>query len=568
MNNRTGIKLTAVLMLMVFWFNSWIGVAWGKTWNKQPAAANYLKLPVQQNAEILFVDNNYVIIKERQAGSKYKITVMDKRYAKIIKTYSLAFAGYGWDSWSNPGAGRYILVRQAGGNYYYNYLVDILTGVSKALPKTSLDSELTGGPSAKGVVIRDGEVTSILNIKTGEFVKLGEERVKTFGWDRNGDYFGYIKDGLLQIFNVSTMQPVTIAGREGKELSFAEWTSDGKGILYEADGLLKVYKLSGSTKVLGEFNPVPEGQFLMPDPVQWNPQKTKAAIQDMSDKIYIYDVTGDVYGTVYKPQPDFDTKFGAGLMDVFWSPDGADIKFLSYRNLGKMQYTNGNVYLYDKDGLYEELKLKSSKDFTFYKNYLLFLTDIEMMGTADVFAHKLAVYDLQKRQLHLIDKVGRFEVTPDKQKVLLYKEYPADSGPVYLLDEQNWKLGKPVPGLTWNWGLFVNGKRIIISPGKSNTRSISAFDSNKSKNINLLTVRNNEQFYLTYGKNIVLIYVPGRQKVYFYNGLKLWSINVKGQIVGNYGHFQAPQLALGEKEYYYLERVKGKTYFRMAKIKP
>jgi len=40
--------------------------------------------------------------------------------------------------------------------------------------------------------------------------------------------------------------------------------------LYETDGLLKVYKLSSFTQVPGEFNPVPEGPFLMPDPVKNN----------------------------------------------------------------------------------------------------------------------------------------------------------------------------------------------------------------------------------------------------------------------------------------------------------
>lgn len=602
MRYRAGVFFAGLVTALVLTIVSPVSAKTYQTIN--PLVQTTFSKQVLASTEVLNVAENYVVIKEQKSFGNYTVTVIDRAAGKTAGTYSLLLPGFGWDSW-NYSKDRYFIVRRLinqEGKRYYNYRVDILTGKIDYLPTTSADSEIITPPQSLwfrgldlkpletvvpqgetfGVLIRDIDKYLICNIKTRVSYELGRiDQIKPFGWSPGGKYYAYVHNNRLMLFMPESMKAITVSlvnvnsdgekavtGSEAQSDEnspvFLAWTPDGKSIFFAQNGKLALYKIDGTYQVLGEFNPVTEGPPENPEAVQWNPLGNKAAIQDQTNRMYIYDlVTGDVK-IVNKLKSDMPGTYGAGLMDVFWKSDGTDIQFLSYRSMGKMQFINDDLFIAHNNS-FSQVDLKGADSLSYYKGYLLFLTDIEMMGTADKFAHGLGIYDFEAGKLFTIPNVGRYEVI-EGNKLLVYKDFFEQDGRPFLVDEKNWRISKVVPlPVPMGFDVTVNGKKISMVQYKNGTSKIISYDLNSGQMETLLSLTKKEQAYFDSDKNIETIYIPARKTIYLYNGSNLLNIKTAGILTS--GLFYSPHIMIDNSQYYFMENVGGKTYFKMGKVK-
>lgn len=597
-----GIKITALLTVPVLILNLFPFEAKAATESSGLETVTLKSQIVSKNApniamtktvfkdtEIFELENKYLVIRERKSFGEYIITVLDKNTCEQINFYSIKFKGSGWDSWSYSKS-RYQIVRRIvaeGSNSYYTYLVDLVSGNINELPIMSVDSNLilppeslyvrdeylrmkevslqNGGNIYNTILFRDSDKYIVYNLEKESSATLGfADTIKPFGWNSDGTYLAFVDNSNLKLYNSKTDEVQTIVRNQDGNAGFLTWCPDGKGFFFYIDGRLKYMKMNGEVSDIGSYEPVLDGPPEKPSLAQWNPALTKVAIQDKTSKIYLIDISKDDVRIIDKPESDFDSSYGAGLMDIFWTPDGTDIKFMSYRSMGKMQYINDDLYIKNQQGNFELISVNGADDFTYYKHYILFLSDISMMGSYDKFAQKLGVYNLNSGKLTYIDDIEKYEITPDNNSVILYKNIFNGNGAGYLLDENTMEPGKTISGVYWGAIKTVGGRFVFQSLTPNGEITFSVLDSSKMQTNKILSFNDKEQYFVTGNEKVMAFYVPSRKKIFFYNGVQLSSIDITGKLVAEM--FGYPLINSDGTIFCYIEELQGTYSLKLEKI--
>lgn len=527
---------------------------------------------VEKDTEIFEIEDKYLVIRERKAYGDYFITVLEEDTYKQINAYSLQVKGSGWDNWSYSDT-RYQVLRRAVSEEvasYASYMVDLVAGTAKVLPFMSTDSELLPSAAVPVVLYRDSDQFLMYNLEKGASTSIGStQKVKPYEWNQDGTEFAFADDGALKMYLAKTGEIKLID--KNKVTGFLGWCPDGNGFLYYTDGLLKYMQINGVAFNVGTYDPVLEELFNYPAMLQWNPSHSKAAIQDKTNKMYLLDFTDGTLNkanikTIHKPEQDSEHTYGADLMDVFWSADGSDIQFMSYRVMGKMQYINDDFYIKNRQGKFELVSVNGADQITYYKNYILFLTEVSMMGTFDKFSEKMGIYDLNTGKLVYIDKIEKFEVTPDRNHVILYKNYFSENSQSSLLDESTLQPGKILPGIYWGSVNQAGGKLIFAASTPLGVTTFSVLNLSKTEADAFLTFNDREQYLVNTNKNksLMAFAAPGRNLIYVHNGFELAAFKVAGTLMTP--PFISSNIDSSGAVISYIEEIQGQKYLKVQSV--
>lgn len=560
-------KICLVLLALIYGVTTGLNPAEA---SKQKKVAS-LKLSVSKDTELYQPDPNHLVLREALGSSAYKCTVLNQGTLQVLRSYRVAVKGEGYDSWTTfQDNGRFLLIQrltQAGSGQYNNSLLDLITGQLIQLPTTSVENQISLIPAGKsapwGVMIWEPDALKVQELKTNKVRTIGH-RGKPLGWNPQGEYLVYSERGLLQVYHYAKAEVTTIAGEFTGPNLFFTWAPDGKRVFYYDSGQLRIYGLTGQSQILAPFKPIFEGPLMeSPSIVQWNPKKTIVTFQDQSQVIHWYDLTTNTYRSIPKPDQRVDTTYGGGLLDIYWNPQGTELKFLTDRRIGKMQWTNNNLYV-PRQGVYQTVYLNGSAKFSYFKQYLLFQTDIEMMGSSDQFAHKLGVYDFTSGKLTLVDKISDYQLSPDGKRIIVYQDTGLGfAGQAYLLSERDWKVAGQIKGLKQGW-LKVQNKAVYLVPGPKGSTLVYGCDLNTMKTTRLLSIGKNEAYQLHVDGQGAVFSFPWRKKLMMYNGQRVVEKRLNGT-VAEIGSL-APRVLPDGRTYVYMEQVKQQYYLQLGRF--
>ncbi len=562
------------------------------------SAPTFMQLQINSNTTVDYVYGNNVVLKEKISDTFYKIDVLDRTTYKVSKTYPLKFdKSVQWNRGVNS---RYAIIskvvydRQSTLDHYW---LDLLSGEYRKVVTTTGNYQITPFTSGVGVLVKENSQYTVINPKLNRVI-TGIDPVK---WDPTSDYMAYFnQEGLLQLLNVKTMEATSIPGlkntdfiatdtpspwvhsvtlingpyilpkdvinqtsriedlnfdgvfhvKTGLELKkgilILGWTPDLKGVIYAEDSQIKYFTADYYHQVIGPFEPI-NFHPSTTEAVCANPEKTKIIIQDGSNRAYVLDLKKTVFESVY-PKP-----FSAAK--IVWGPQGA-IYYTYQANSAEHYYSTG-FYKSENGKIVNSGVGDYMGNPIFFKNrWVFFPTDLELPGHFDYYIHGIGIYDLKTGQYRKIpgSSIG---VTPDGTKVVL-------DG--YYLEEGTWKLTTQMVKYAPMQGPVINGKvltyYVINGDWYHGNKYQTAFDHTTGKwDTNLSKVK--IDVFDAVGHSVAIYGYVSKNRIYLYNGKKLWYKTTNGQILKT---TVKPTLTPDEKDYYYVVKLKDKYYFVLSKV--
>jgi hypothetical protein len=359
-------------------------------------------------------------------------------------------------------------------------------------------------------------------------------------WGESGRYSVFYKDGKLMLLNAANMKQNEVCKDDNENDMFLDWLPNDKGIIFVDDNEIKLY-LVNENRVEDTGIAVPEFENFRYwgkdnlDVITWNKAKTKFAI-NARGKINYFDLKNNKkeeqdisqqINEIVKQKPNTNKE----MLELVWNPDDDKIGIIGFRNvyldrLDAMLVWNGSEYL--------NINIGTAMETSYYKNYVLFYSDIFLRDDSLMLPFSITMYDLKTKKLYTIQNVRYTKITPDGKNILAFtcksKEDLNFSG-AYLVDETKHKLGKAVPGPEVMPYSSKNEKWLYISEDMQTysvfnfstlkKESLVIFNKTQSSSLDWMDIRANGK------SNYMFIWKDKLKAMYIYD---FWNSLTKIQI--------------------------------------
>jgi hypothetical protein len=450
---------------------------------------------------VIDADKDYVCVGQNlPSAKKVKMSVISKNNYKVVKTYSFDYYA-NWNRHNDDAAPlentRYSLLSYPSGkNLYKNYILDMVTGKKLQLlqtsspiirlePSTGCDTifySYMNGTSHYFSYVQFSTGKKTDPIKSGDLRNPRLEQV----WNENGKYSVFYRDGKLMLLDAANMKQNEVCKADNEKDMFLDWLPNDKGIVFMDDDEIKLYLLN-ENRIEDTGIAAPEFKNLSSsDIIKWNKAKTKFAVNTRG-RISYFDLKNNKkeeqdisqhINEIVKQNPNTNKE----MLELVWNPDDDKIGIIGFKNvyldrLDAMLIWNGSEY--------SNINIGTAGQPLYYKNYVLFCSDIFLRDDSLMLPFSLKMYDLKTKKLYTIQNVRYTKITPDGKNIIAFtckaKEDLYFSG-VYLVDETKHKLGKAVPGPEALAYSFANEKELYISNDKQ-TYSVFNFRTLKKESL-------------------------------------------------------------------------------------
>lgn len=508
---------------------------------------------------IIDADKDYVCIKENIfSKNKTKITVLHKKTYEFKKSYYLPyFSDWKGNLGDTVTDSRYWAVSKVTSDQKYEYFIlDLITGkLVKIIDKsieidTPINTLLNVSPgSDTALYCSSSNRFGFIKLSTGQTVKdvtpviVRNPEQDRKNWSENGKYTVFYKDNILYLLDAVTMKQTEVSENGGTDAFFLDWLPNNSGFVYLSDKKVRLYFFKNNDVQDTEITlaEIPQNQYYT-EMINWNKAKNKFAICT-NNRVYYYDLKAHK-----KEETDISSDYTAltkkyssqelAVEDLIWAPDDKMIGVIGFRLsnidvLDEMLVWNGKKYI----------NLSGAKRPSYYKHYLLYYSDIELVGNSSTIQNSLKVLDLNTMKLYTFNNVKSAEITPDGSKIIAY-----DSSGKYdfnlkahIVDESKYKLGNTIAELKYNaysdgyitgpnGGNYCKGSRIFCS---STFDTYQVFSYSKMKSETILKFSKNQidklDWYQT-EKNGFFIWNNKLKSMYAYTDGRLIKFNVNRSV--------------------------------------
>lgn len=491
-----------------------------------------------------FDKDNYIICGLPWGDKSVKL--INKRNYKVVKSYKIELGctseyitGDQADSKRNC---RYwgAACTYKGVSGYTDYIIDLITGKNYKLDDISLPIlNFYSCPNSDVIVYStDNNYYSIIKLANGKkvnHVKISQMHNLSM-CSPNGKYVLFYENNSLYLLSTVDFSKTLIKTAVGIKPVFIDWLPASDGFIYAEDKKIMVFYAAKSEQVdtgimfnkkvdrNSQYNP-----SVLNILFSWNKAQNKLAFMDYADssgKIYYYDLLKRKY------ENDIVNDFLPGNegnfleYKIIWNSNDQKIGIVGL----PPDYPGdcfGALIVYDGKTYFKVEQL--CKNPIFYKNYVVFGSDVDLVGNYSTMYHSITFLNLATKEENSI-KAEWAEITPDGKNMIIYNEKEE----AYLLDSKSFLRSRKLDGLITqqydsnrfgiqeNDDRYSNGKRIIISH-KNNGYDIFDYKSLKTqplirydKSINV------DKDLFSSNKSGVFIWNDKLRFLYFYDWNKLY----------------------------------------------
>jgi hypothetical protein len=570
-------KVVALTIIIIFIINCLLETNAVQMTTVKPALLSQLKLE-STDYSIINADKNYICIGENiPSKKKVKMSVISKNNYKIVKKYYFDFVSY-WNLNSYDGSllseGRYrSLSYPTGKKSYSNYIIDIVTGKKVKLKETTVSNiSLLTSPDCDIVeyYYQDSSKANTyygyMKFSTGQtinaiYAKTWHPPI-TNEWSENGKYTLYYNNKSLFLLSTVNMKQTEICKTTNSDGLFMEWLPNNNGFIYVEDSEIKLYFFKDSRILVTGIRL--QEKYINQYNINWNKSKTKFAVYGANDTLYYYNIKENIteqqdfakyLNPIKEQNPNVQTILPGP--EMIWTPDDQKIGIIGPKDtmadaLTALIVWNGTKYVnigadFTK-GHENYMLFYYSKRPSYYKHYVLFYSDLELMGNSSTLQNSLKIYDFNNNKLYKIKNVKMAQITPIGNKLIVFesKDIYDFNLTAHLLDENSYILSKTINGFGTeafddgnistpnnNYDCF-GGKRLVVS---SSNDIYSILDYNKLKKEPLIKFSKNQlssKDWRVINKTGCYIWNDKSKTMYLYDWNKLIKIPLNKSINSGY----------------------------------